>query len=82
MWDYMWGWNGGWGWMGMHLLWWVLIIAGLLVLFRSAGTRQMGRAAGDRSFEILRERYARGEIDKRELDERMRHLTEGGARPE
>ena len=33
MWHPMWGWDGGWGWFGlMHLLWWVLLLAGAIVL--------------------------------------------------
>ena len=79
MWHYMWGWDGGWGWFGvMHLLWWALIIAGAVLLYRSlAGRSLSGGAPADRSFEILRERFARGEIDQREYDERFQHLKDG-----
>ena len=82
MWHSMWGWDGGWswGWFGlMHLLWWVLLMALVVVLVRAAAGRRFTSWAGpDRSLEILRERYARGEIDQREYDERVQHLKEGG----
>ena len=77
MWHSMWGWDGGgWGWFGlMHLLWWVLVIAVVAMGVRWAiGPGSRGRDSRDRPLEILRERYARGEIDKGEYDERLRHL--------
>jgi putative membrane protein len=75
----MMGWGGGWGWglFGMvHMvLWWLLIILGIVVLakwlFGSSGPRT---ASEDRSLAILRERYARGEIDKQEFEARKRDL--------
>ena len=73
------GWGGGWGFgmVGM-LLWWVLIILGIVLLAKwlfSGGAGAGGdRAAGNRALEILKERYARGEIDKKEFEERKRDL--------
>ncbi len=83
MWDSMmgWGWHGGWGpgWgmFGlMHVLWWVLIVVAIVVLIRGIGGRHVPRAPGeDRALAILRERYARGEIDKTEFDNRKRDLS-------
>lgn len=76
MWNSMWAWDGaasGWAWMGvMHLLWWVIFIVAIAAVFRWAtGTRAAG---GDRAMEILRERFARGEIDRGEYEERLRQL--------
>jgi len=82
----MMGW--GWGWFGMvHMvLWWLLIILGIVVLAKwlfsgsgrsSAGDRVSAdnrRGAGDRALAILRERYARGEIDKQEFEARRSDL--------
>lgn len=72
------GW--GWGWFGLvHMvLWWFLIILGIVVLVRwligSGGTGS--RVGGsDRALSILRERYARGEIDKAEFEARERDLA-------
>ena len=74
----MMGWGGAWGMVGLlHMvLWWVLIILGIIVLakwvFGGGGSRP---AAGeDRALSILRERYARGEIDKSEFEARKRDL--------
>lgn len=81
MWDSMmgWGWHGGWG-PGafglMHVLWWILIVLAIVVLVRGFGGRHGPRPPSeDRALAILRERYARGEIDKTEFDNRKRDLT-------
>ena len=81
MWHQMWGWDGGWGagwgWFGlMHPLWWALVIAAVVAVFRwGSGRPRRGGSDAGRPLEILRERYARGEIDKDEYDERRRHLN-------
>lgn len=68
------GWGMGWGWFGLgHLLWWVFIVVAVVALFRWLGSGA-GRIGGDRALQILRERYARGEIDQAEFDERMKRL--------
>lgn len=70
------GWGGGWGMFVLHmLLWWVLIILGIIVLARWVFGGGPGRGSSeDRALSILRERYARGEIDKAEFDARKRDL--------
>jgi len=72
------GWGGAWGFFGaLHmLLWWVLIILGIVVLVKwLVGARRDARTPSDRALEILRERYARGEIDKDEFDKRKNDLA-------
>jgi putative membrane protein len=75
--DHMGGWGSGWGgafFWPMHLLGWVFAVAVIVILFRlvSGGRRDRERDRGeDKSVAILRERFARGEIDQREFDERM-----------
>jgi putative membrane protein len=69
---FMWG-AGGLIMMLMMLVFWGLVIAGLVV-----GLRWLigqGRSTGrDEALEILRQRYARGEIDKQEFEGRKRDL--------
>jgi putative membrane protein len=69
---FMWG-AGGLVMMLMMLVFWGLIIAGLVVGLRwLIGQGHPGRR--DEAMEILRQRYARGEIDKQEFDSRARDL--------
>jgi putative membrane protein len=82
MWGNMMGWGGYGGGgsllgMGSMLLWWALIIVGIVFLVRwlSSSSRDTQPPSPDRSLSILRERYARGEIDKSEFDARRRDLA-------
>jgi len=72
---YGWGGGGGFGIIGM-LLWWVLIVLGIVLIAKwlFSGGPGGGRTAGDRALEILKERYARGEIDKNEFEQKKRDL--------
>lgn len=74
----MMGWGGGWGWFGLiHMvLWWFLIILGIVVLAKWLFGGGPGRGSPEqRALEILAERYARGEIDKKEFEEKKRDLS-------
>jgi len=72
----MMGW-GGW-FMGpvMLLLFVAILIGGLVVAARLLGWHPAGggAAASDRALSILRERFARGEIDQAEYEARRRTL--------
>lgn len=79
-------WGGGWGW-GHAIFGWVMMIlfwGGLILLIvlavRWLGTGQGGQSApppaGKTALDILRERFARGEIDKDEFEERKRLLSD------
>lgn len=64
------GWDMGWGMPFFGLFFWALIIAGIVFLVRWI----IGHKEGDvqtEPLDILRQRYARGEID-RETYERMK----------
>ena len=76
---------GGMGWVGMvfQIVFWIvlLVVLGLLIKWLLQGpTRDQGQggAAGGgsqgRALEILKERYARGEIDKEEFEQKKRDL--------
>lgn len=62
----------GFGAMG---LWWLLLIAGAVLLARWVFSARAGRRRGRTgALEILAERYARGEIDREEFQNRKRDL--------
>lgn len=74
------GWNGGMGggWFGFGMMFlWVLVLVAVVVAFVYWA---FGKGKSDESesnaMEILRERYARGDIDEEEFRERRRSLTE------
>jgi putative membrane protein len=76
--DMGWGWGGGWGILGgLHMiLWWVLLVLGIIVLFKLliGGSSRNEPETGNRAIEILKERYARGEIGKDEFEQKKRDL--------
>lgn len=70
---------GGWG-MGFGLvfmlLFWLLVILGILALVRWLQSSSPGRGARDKTpLEIVQERYARGQIDKDEYEQKKRDLA-------
>ena len=70
-----WGWGMGFGMIGM-VLFWVLVILGIVVLVRRVGGSSVssGPPPSKTALDILKERYARGEIDKQEFEEKKRDL--------
>jgi putative membrane protein len=71
---------GGFGFGGFFMiLWWVLIIVGIVALVKwmvaSSGTGSQG-GAGSKALDILKERYARGEIDEQEYQKKKRDLSQ------
>ncbi len=71
-----WGWGMGWGmgfgWLFM-ILFWALVIVGIVALLR--GPSDQSGSRGKTALEILRERYARGEIQKEEYEQKKRDLS-------
>ncbi len=70
------------GWLlfggGLMLLFWIALIALIAVAIRSLLHPNSGQAAATSSsnaLEILKDRYARGEINKEEYDNMRRVLT-------
>ncbi|HQS58757.1 MAG: electron transporter RnfE [Gallionellales bacterium 35-53-114] len=68
------GMAGGYGFGGVFMaLWWVLIIFGIVMLVKWV-TNSSHSAGGNKSLDILKERYARGEINEQEFQKRKSDL--------
>ncbi|MBU6460692.1 MAG: SHOCT domain-containing protein [Proteobacteria bacterium] len=78
----MWGWMtqyGGCGWMGAGmLLFWGLVVAAIILMVKMAGggggcCRHKGSG---NAVDLLRQRYAKGEIDHEEFEARKKNLEQ------
>jgi putative membrane protein len=75
------GMMGGLGWFGAIIMiaFWILVILGLILLIKwlVIQTRSESPTSSNppsSALEILKERYARGEIDKKEFEEKKKDL--------
>lgn len=71
------GWGAGSGGLfgfGAAGLWWILLVVGAVLLVRWIFSARAARRGGTGALEILAERYARGEIDREEFQNRKRDL--------
>ena len=73
--------NGQNGWMGFlplaaHLIFWIVIIVLAVILLRRYGSKiRMMHKQNDPALLILRQRYALGEIDTEEFNQRKQDLS-------
>ena len=79
---HMWGWGWGWGWGGtifgpiMVIVFIALIVGAVVLVLRWMGLGGSPAARGEKNARhILDERFARGEIDKDEYEERRQVLS-------
>ncbi len=74
----MWGYYGNYGWgsggMVPMLLMWTVIILVIAVLAKWIFGKPTETTHGKTALEILKERYARGEIDREEFDQKRRDI--------
>lgn len=64
------------GWYGFcfEILWWVIVIVGIILLVWWIAPSRRTRWAEKSPLDIVGERYARGEINKEEFEEKMKTL--------
>lgn len=71
----------GHGWFGgfFMILFWILILVGLIYLVRwlvqSTGQHKTSGESSDRALAILKERYARGEFEREEFETKKKDLS-------
>lgn len=66
---------GGFGFGGIFMiLWWILIVVGIVVLVKWLLGPGLSHGGGSRALDILKERYARGEIDEQEYRKKKQDL--------
>ena len=70
------GYGYGWGWhMAAMLIFWIVLVIVIVFLVRWMGVSGRGaEPLRESAEEILKKRYARGEIDKEEYDRRLTDL--------
>ena len=73
------GMMGGFGWMWLmpifFILFWGLVIWGIVALVRGlSGSRGADASTADSALEVLKKRYAKGEISKEEYEEKKKDL--------
>jgi putative membrane protein len=72
----MWGVWGVWGigMMLMMLIFWGVVIVGIVMGIRWLASQGKGPRSTDAALDILRQRYARGDINKEEFEAKKRDL--------
>lgn len=72
--DYGWGWGMGFGWLFM-IIFWVLVTIGIVYLIQAVARRSKEEDK-ETPIDILKKRYAKGEITKDEYDRMKDELSE------
>jgi len=74
-----WGYGMGWFWNIIMVVFWIAVIVGIIFVIRwfviSTGTSGRATKMEDSALEILKKRYARGEIDKEEFEEKKKDIA-------
>ncbi len=68
------GYGMGYGMVILGLIFWILIIIGLVLLIKYLWEGGGARRAQESALEILKKKYARGEISKEEFEEKKKDL--------
>ena len=70
---YWMGWGGG-GWF-MMIFWWAVVIGIVYLVVRSLADRRPHAVSGESALEILKKRYARGEISKSQFEQQRKDIS-------
>jgi putative membrane protein len=68
------GWGMGFGWLFM-IIFWALVILGVVYIFKMISERSRLAEKGETALDILKKRYAKGEISKEEFEKMKNDLT-------
>ena len=68
-----WGWGMSFGWIFM-ILFWILVVLGIVALAKWLFSTTGSGESGKRPLEILKERYARGDIAREQYEQMRRDL--------
>ena len=62
--------------IGMHWIWWVIITVLALLIFFDVIPNRLNYGSQEDPLDILKERFAHGEIEKEEFEERKKILKQ------
>ena len=83
----MWHMGDGWGWWMLFGWVWMVVFWGLIVwgvyslLSHLSGTRSAAGPGPDSALDVLERRYAAGELEHEEFEERRRRILQGRGGP-